>query len=154
MVQVKQQSKNEKEFESKLLDLARVTRVTAGGKQLRFRAVVVVGNRAGKVGVGVAKGRDVAQAVEKATRLAKKELIEVPIFEDTIPHEVEAKYGPARVLLRPQRKGRGLVAGGTVRVICHLAGIKNISSKLLSRSRNKINIARSTILALRKLKAK
>ena len=149
-----EQSKSKEEFESKLLDLARVTRVTAGGKQLRFRAVVVVGNRAGKVGVGVAKGRDVAQAVEKATRLAKKEIIEVPIFEDTIPHEVEAKYGPARVLLRPQRKGRGLVAGGTVRVICHLAGIKNISSKLLSRSRNKINIARSTILALRKLKAK
>jgi len=148
------QTKIKDEFESKLLDLARVTRVTAGGKQLRFRAVVVVGNRAGKVGVGVAKGRDVAQAVEKATRLAKKEIIEVPIFEDTIPHEVEAKYGPARVLLRPQRKGRGLVAGGTVRVICHLAGIKNISSKLLSRSRNKINIARSTILALRKLKAK
>jgi small subunit ribosomal protein S5 len=147
-----QQPKTKEEFESKLLDLARVTRVTAGGKQLRFRAVVVIGNKTGSVGVGVAKGRDVAQAVEKAQRLAKKNLIEVPIFEDTIPHEVEAKYGPARVLLRPQRKGRGLVAGGTVRVICHLAGIKNISSKLLSRSRNKINIARATIKALRALK--
>jgi small subunit ribosomal protein S5 len=146
------QPKTKEEFESKLLDLARVTRVTAGGKQLRFRAVVVVGNKAGEVGVGVAKGKDVAQAVEKATRLAKKNVIEVPIFEDTIPHEVEAKYGPAQVLLRPQRKGRGLVAGGTVRVICHLAGIKNVSSKLLSRSRNKINIARATIKALRALK--
>lgn len=149
-----EQPKTEEEFESKLLDLARVTRVTAGGKKLRFRAVVVVGNKAGKVGVGVGKGRDVAQAVEKAQRLAKKNLIEVPIFEDTIPHEVQVKYGPARVLLRPQRKGRGLVAGGTVRVICHLAGLKNISSKLLSRSRNKINIARATISALSKLKSK
>lgn len=146
--------KVKEEFESKLLDLARVTRVTAGGKQLRFRAVVVVGDKNGKVGVGVAKGRDVAQAIEKATRIAKKNMIEIPIFEESITHQVEAKYGPARVLLRPQRKGRGLVAGGVVRVICNLGGIKNISSKLLSRSRNKLNIARATISALKKLKAK
>ncbi len=119
---------------------------------MRFRAVVVVGNRKGKIGVGVAKGRDVAIAVEKSTRLAKKNLLVVPMFEETIPHEVEAKYGPARVLLRPQAKGRGLVAGGQVRVICSLAGIRNISSKLLSRSRNKLNIARATIMALKKLK--
>lgn len=141
-----------KEFESQLLDLARVTRVTGGGKQLRFRAVVVVGDKTGKVGVGVAKGKDVAQAIEKATRIAKKNIIEVPIFEESIVHQVEAKFGPARVLLRPQRKGRGLVAGGVVRVICNLAGIKNISSKLLSRSRNKLNNARATIKALKKLK--
>ena len=153
MFKPRRQAKPKSEYDSKLLDLARVTRVTAGGKQLRFRAVVVVGNKAGKVGVAVAKGRDVAQAVEKATRLSKKNIIEVPIFEDTIPHEVEAKFGPARVLLRPQRKGRGLVAGGQVRVICNLAGIKNISSKLLSKSRNKLNIARATISALRKLKS-
>lgn len=146
--------KPKEEFESKLLDLARVTRVTAGGKQLRFRAVVVVGDKNGKVGVGVAKGRDVAQAIEKATRIAKKNIIEVPIFEESIAHQVEAKFGPARVLLRPQRKGRGLVAGGVVRVICNLVGIKNISSKLLSRSRNKLNNARATIKALRKLKIK
>ncbi len=142
------------EYDSKLLDLARVTRVTAGGKKLRFRAVMVIGNKAGKVGVGVSKGKDVAQAVEKATRVAKKNIIEIPIFEETIPHEVESKYGSARVLLRPQRKGRGLVAGGQVRVICNLAGIRNISSKLLSRSRNKLNIARATITALRGLKIK
>lgn len=153
MFEPRRQTKPKSEYDSKLLDLARVTRVTAGGKQLRFRAVVVVGNKAGKVGVAVAKGRDVAQAVEKATRLSKKNVIEVPIFEDTIPHEVEAKFGPARVLLKPQRKGRGLVAGGQVRVICNLAGIKNISSKLLSKSRNKLNIARATISALRKLKS-
>lgn len=140
------------EYESKLLDLARVTRVTKGGKQLRFRAVIVLGNKKGKIGVGVCKGSDVQQAVEKATRLAKKNILEVPIFESTIPHEVMAKYGPARVLLRPQAKGRGLVAGGQVRVICQLAGIRDISSKLLSRSRNKLNIAQATISALKKLK--
>ncbi len=140
------------EFDSKLLDLARVSRMTAGGKRFRFRAVVVVGNKAGKVGLGVAKGLDVAQAVEKATRLAKKNLIEVPLIQDTIPHDAYAKFGPAKVLILPKRKGRGLVAGGTVRVICALAGIKNISSKILGRTGNKLNNAKATILALRKLK--
>lgn len=146
--------KTKEEFESKLLDLARVTRVTAGGRQFRFRAVIVVGNKSGKVGLGVAKGLDVAQAVEKATRLAKKNLIEIPIIQETIPHQIEAKFGSAKVLLKPQRKGRGLVAGGTVRVICTLAGIKNISSKNLGRTKNKLNNARATILALKKLKLK
>lgn len=141
-----------KEFESKLLDLARVTRVTAGGKRLRFRAVVVVGNKMGQVGVGVAKGKDVAQGIRKATRLAKKSVMTVPIVNDTIPHEVYAKFGPAKVLLKPQKIGRGLVAGGTVRVICRLAGIKNISSKILGRTSNKLNNARATIKALKKLK--
>ena len=142
------------EFETKLLDLARVTRVAAGGKRFRFRALVAVGDRNGKVGVGIAKGKDTAQAIEKATRKAKKNLIEVPIINDTIPYQVEAKFGPARVLLRPQRRGRGLVAGGTVRVICDLAGIKNISSKILARTTNKLNNAKATIEALSKLKKK
>ena len=140
------------EFESKLLDLARVTRVTAGGKRLRFRAVVVVGNKQGKVGIGVSKGLDVAQAVEKAVRLAKKDLIEVPIKGETIPYEVYAKFGAAKVILKPQRKGRGLVAGGVVRVICTLVGIKNISSKILGRTGNKLNNAQATIKAFKKLK--
>lgn len=140
------------EFESKLLDLARVTRVASGGRRFRFRAVMVVGNKAGKVGLGVAKGVDVAQAVEKATRLAKKYVIEVPITQDTIPHEVLAKFGPAKVLLKPKGKGRGLAAGGTVRVICSLAGIKNISSKILGRTGNKLNNARATLSALTQLK--
>jgi len=142
------------EFESKLLDLARVVHVRAGGKKLRFRAVVVTGNRAGKVGVGVATGLDVAQALEKATFQSKRNMIEVPIVEETIPHEVYAKFSTAKVMLKPQRKGRGLVAGGTVRIICQLAGIKNISSKLLGRTGNKINNARATIEALKKLKTK
>ena len=140
------------EFESKLLDLTRVERMTGGGRRLRFRAIIIYGNKNGKVGVGVAKGRDVAQAVEKATRLAKKNLIEIPIIDGTIPFEIEAKFGAARVLLRPQRKGRGLVAGGTVRVICSLVGIKDISSKIVSKSRNKLNNAQAVLLAFKKLK--
>ncbi len=146
------EEKPKDEYESKLLDLARVSRSTTGGKRLRFRAVVVVGNKAGKIGLGVAKAADVAQAVEKATRLAKKHLIEIQIIKDTISHQVEAKFGAAKVLLKPQRKGGGLAAGGTIRVVCALAGIKNISSKVLGRTRNKLNNAQATIKALKMLK--
>ncbi len=144
--------KEKKEFESSLLGLARVIRMTAGGRRFRFRAVMVMGNKKGKIGLGVAKGKDVAQAVEKATLKAKKNLIEIPIKEETIAHRVEAKFGAARILLKPQAKGRGLVAGGTVRVICTLAGIKNISSKVIGKTRNKINNAKATLMALEKLK--
>lgn len=142
------------EFETKLLDLARVTRVTGGGKRLRFRAVVIAGDKKGRIGIGIDKGRDVSQAVEKATRRAKKSVISVVVVDGTIPHEVMAKYGPAQILLKPQLKGRGLVAGGAVRTICDLAGIKNVSSKILSGSKNKLNNARATMEALKKLKAK
>lgn len=145
-------SKPKDEFESKVLDLARVTRVTGGGKRLRFRAVVVVGNRKGNVGFGVDKGRDVAQAVEKATRKARKNLISVVMKDNTIPHKTQAKFGPAEILLKPQIRGRGLVAGSVVRIICELAGIKDISSKIVSRSKNKLNNARATMEALKKLK--
>ncbi len=146
-------SEKRDEFESKLLDLARVTRVTAGGRRLRFRALVVIGDRRGQVGFGLAKGRDVAQSIEKATKIAKKNLIKVSIKNETIPHPVEAKFGAARIMLKPQREGRGLVAGGVVRVICTLAGIKNISSKVLGRTSNKINNTKATISALKKLKS-
>lgn len=142
------------EFETKLLDLARVTRVTGGGKRLRFRAVVIAGDKKSKIGIGIDKGRDVSQAIEKATARAKKNLINVVTTEGTIPHQVEAKSGPARILLKPQTGGRGLVAGGVVRAICDLAGIKNISSKILSGSKNKLNNARATMEALKKLKIK
>ncbi|MCX6720574.1 MAG: 30S ribosomal protein S5 [Candidatus Staskawiczbacteria bacterium] len=142
------------EFQTKLLDLARVTRVTGGGKRMSFRAVVVAGDKKGKVGIGIDKGKDVSQAIDKATRRAKRDLVSVIIIDGTIPHEVEAKYGPAVILLKPQMKGRGLVAGGAVRTICDLAGIKNVSSKILSGSKNKLNNARATIEALKKLKAK
>jgi small subunit ribosomal protein S5 len=142
------------EFDSKLLALDRVTRVTGGGKKLRFRACVIIGNRKGKVGIGVAKGKDVSKAMEKAQKIAKKNIIEVPLIEDSIPHETEAKFEASMVLLRPQRGGRGIIAGGPVRVICDLVGIKNVSAKILSRSKNKINNAMATIEALKKLKVK
>jgi len=147
----KKEGERAPEFESKLLDLARISHTRAGGKRIRFRAVVVNGNKTGKVGIGVAKDVDVARAIEKATRLSRKNLIEVPIVEDTIPHEIFSKFGAAKILLKPQRKGRGLVAGGTVRVICNLSGIKNISSKVLGRTGNKLNNAMATMNALKKL---
>jgi len=143
------------EFESKLIELSRVARVVAGGRRFSFRAVVVVGNRTGKVGVGIAKGLDVTSAVDKATRSAKKTLIEVPLNQSgTIEHEVEAKYCASRVLLKPLLGNRGIVAGGAVRAVCDFAGIKNISSKVISRSGNKLNNAMATILALKDLKKK
>ncbi len=146
--------KEDEEFETKLLDLARVSHTRAGGKKLRFRAVMVIGDKKGRVSVSVASGLDVVKAIEKATRLAKRELVKVPMVDGTIPHEVQAKFGSAKVILKPQRKGRGLVAGGTVRVICVLAGIKDISSKVLGATSNKLNNARATMEALKKLKTK
>ncbi len=143
-----------KEYEQKLLDVARVVRVVAGGRRFRFRAVVVIGNRKGKVGVGVAKGQDVSIAVEKAVADAKKHLIKVSLVEGTIPHMTEAKFSTAKVLLRPGLKGRGIVAGGAVRAVCDLAGVENISGKILGKTRNKLNNARATIEALKELKSK
>ena len=142
---------NQEEFESKLVDLVRVTRVVAGGKRLRFRAVVIIGNRKGKVGYGIAKGNDVALALEKALRSAKKNIIDVPIVDETIPFEIKAKFKAAKVLLKPAKKGRGLKAGGVVRVILELAGVKNASAKIFG-SRNRINNIKATFKALEKLK--
>ena len=144
--------KPKEEFDSKLLDLSRVTRVTGGGKKLRFRAVIAIGNKKGKVGIGVAKGKDVAQAIKKAQRLAKKNLIEIPLLNGTIPYQIEAKYGPSRVILKPQKRESGIIVGGPVRIICKLGGIKKISAKILSKSRNKLNNAMATIMALKKIK--
>lgn len=140
------------DMDSKLLDLSRVSHTRAGGRRLRFRAIVVCGNKTGKVGLGVASGSDVAQAVEKATLQSKKKMIVVPIEKGTISHEVIAKVGPAKVIIKPQRKGRGLMAGGVVRLICQLAGIKDISSKMLGTTKNKINNARAVIKAFEQLK--
>ncbi len=144
--------KQRSKYESKMLDLTRTSRMTAGGRRFSFRALVIVGDQKGQVGLGIAKGLDVAQSIEKATKKAEKEMIKIPIIENTIPHQTEAKFGAAKVLLKPQMKGRGLVAGGTVRVICNLAGIKDISSKTLGKTNNKINNAKATIKALKLLK--
>lgn len=145
--------KEKSEFDQKVLDVARVTRVVAGGRRFSFRATVAVGNKKGKIGVGIGKGADVSQAVEKAAADAQKNKITVVLKEGTIPHEVTAKYAAARVFLKPATKGKGLVAGGALRAICELAGIENISSKILSKSTNKLNNARATIEALKKLKS-
>ena len=141
------------EFEQKLLDVARTARMVAGGRRFSFRVVVIIGNEKGKVGVGVAKGADVSMAVEKGVRQAKKEMIEIPITEDgSISYKVEAKYSAAKVMLKPAAKGRGVIAGGTIRAICNLAGIENITAKIIGRTNNKLNNARAIIKALQQLK--
>jgi len=141
------------EYEQKLLDVRRTARMAAGGRRFSFRAVVVIGNKKGKVAVGGAKGADVTMAVDKAVRQAKKKLVEVPITENgSIAFRVDAKYSAARVMLKPAAKGRGVIAGGTVRTICNLVGITNISAKILGKTNNKLNNARATLLALEKLK--
>lgn len=145
--------KEKSEYDQKVLDMARVTRVVAGGRRFSFRATVGIGNKKGKIGVGIGKGLDVSQAVDKAVADAKKNLIIIALKEGTIPHEVEAKYASARVLLKPAPLGKGLVAGGAMRIICNLAGIENITAKIISKSTNKLNNAKATLEALKKLKS-
>ncbi len=149
---VYQKEVEKREYEQKLLDVARVVRVVAGGRRFRFRVVVAIGDKKGKVGLGVAKGQDVSSAVEKAVNKAKKHLVKISLLKGTIPHSVEARYGSAKVALKPGRPGRGVVAGGAVRVICNLAGIENISAKIIGRTSNKLNNAQATIKALKSLK--
>lgn len=145
--------KEKSEYDQIVLDMRRVARVVKGGRRFSFRATVVLGNRKGRVGIGVAKGADVKRAVEKAAHRGKKQLIEVRITKQgTIPHAVEAKYSSARVLLKPAPPGSGIIAGGPVRMVCSLAGIENISAKILGRTVNKLNNARATVEALKNLK--
>ncbi len=141
------------EFQEKVLEIRRVTRVMAGGKRFSFRATVVLGDGKGRVGVGVAKGMDVAASVEKAKRAAQKDMFLVPLKNGrTIPHDVDAKYSAAKVRLKPARQGHGLIAGGSVRVVLELAGVKDISAKILGRTTNKLTNALATLEALKKLK--
>ncbi len=148
----KKQVRREKpEFEQKLLDLARVTRVVKGGRRFRFRATLVIGNRKGSVGVGVAKGSDVSDSIQKAFNDAKKNMITITLSGNTITHDVQKKLGSAKVLLKPAPEGRGIIAGGAVRSVVDLAGIRDIVSKSLGTS-NKLNVARVTVEALKELK--
>jgi len=140
------------EFQDRVLDLRRVARVTAGGKRLRFRATVVIGDGKGRVGVGIGKGLDVQLAVQKGKTEAKKHVMLVPMRGRTIPHEVEAKFSAAHVRLKPAKEGHGLVAGGAVRVVLLLAGIKDCTGKCLGRTPNKLTNALATIEALKQLK--
>ncbi len=143
---------NKSEYDQKVLDIARVSRVTKGGKRFSFRATIVIGDGKGKVGVGMAKGKDVAQSVQKSFNQAKKNLVTILIKDGTIPYQVEAKYNSAVVLLKPARGG--VKAGGPVRVVAKLSGITKLTGKLLRRTNNKVNIAMATIEALKKLRIK
>ncbi|OIO52437.1 MAG: 30S ribosomal protein S5 [Parcubacteria group bacterium CG1_02_58_44] len=134
-----------------MLELARVTRVTKGGKRMRFRACVVLGDRKGRVGYGVAKGLDVQQAVGKATNKAKKVMITVPFVNRTVPYEIHRKFAAAKVIIKPAPEGTGVKAGGAVRVVLELAGVPNVVAKILG-SNNKINNAKATMAALSSFK--
>jgi small subunit ribosomal protein S5 len=139
------------EWSYKILEIKRVTKVTKGGKRFKIRAVVVAGNKNGKVGVGIEKGDDVSQAVNKALNKAIKNAINVPIVNDTIPYEVEGKISAAKVLVKPAKKGRGIIAGGSARVVLELAGIKNVVAKIIGVTKNPLTNCLSTLKALEKL---
>ena len=140
----------EKQFDERVVNIDRVARVVKGGRRFRFRALVVVGDKKGKVGIGIAKGADVTTAVAKAVEVAKKNFITVNLYKGTLPHEAEAKVGGARILIKPAAAGTGLIAGGVVRTVLEVAGVSNVLSKSLG-STNKINTAYATIEALQSL---
>ena len=140
----------EKQFDERTLHIDRVARVVKGGRRFRFRALVVVGDRKNRVGIGTAKGADVTAAVTKATEVAKKHFVTVPLYKGTLPHEVTAKVGGANILLKPASAGTGLIAGGVVRTILEVAGVSNALSKSLG-STNKTNTAYATLAALQSL---
>ncbi|MBN2854262.1 30S ribosomal protein S5 [Patescibacteria group bacterium] len=139
------------EFEQRILDIARVTRVMAGGKRMNFRACVAIGDKKGNVAVGLGKGADVTIAVNKAVNKAKKIMIKVPMVKETIPHAVTCKLGAARIIFKPASKGKGIISGGVVRTILELAGVKNVTTKTIG-TNNKVNNARCTIKALDSLR--
>jgi len=139
------------ELEEKLLGINRVTKVVKGGKRLRFRAILVVGDGNGHVGAGLAKAAVVPEAIRKAGAAARKELIEVPIIGATIPHEVLAKFGASKILLKPAAAGSGIIASNTIRAVVELAGIKDIMGKSLGSS-NRINVIKATMLGLASLR--
>ena len=139
-----------KEFEEIVINIDRVSRVVKGGRRFRFKALVVVGDRKSKVGIGVAKGADVQAAISKATDVAKKHMIVIPLEGETIPHDAELRFSGAQVLLKPAAPGTGIIAGGVIRTIIGVTGIHNLLSKSLG-STNKVNIAYATVAALQSM---
>ena len=141
-----------KEYEEKIVQISRTSKKTKGGNKIRFSALVVVGNKKGKVGVGLGKSEDVSSAIIKGVSAAKKRLIEVPIVNDTIPHAIRVKEGAAIILIKPAPPGSGIIAGGAVRSVVEAAGIRNISSKILG-TENKASNVHATFKALTALAA-
>ena len=139
------------EWEERVVQISRVTKVVKGGKKLSFRAIVIVGNRKGQVGVGCAKAAEVIIAIQKAIADGRKNLITVPIFKTTIPHPITGRSGAGSVMLRPASEGTGVIAGGAVRSVLELAGIENILSKSLG-SKSPLNAANATMEALKSLR--
>ncbi|MDD5547435.1 MAG: 30S ribosomal protein S5 [Candidatus Pacebacteria bacterium] len=139
-------------LKERLLDLRRVTRVVAGGKRFRFRATLIVGDERGLVGVGLGKGLDVQASLEKAKNNARKNMLKIDLKDRTIAHEIEAKFSAAHVIIKPAVKGHGLKAGGAVRVVLSLAGVKDATAKCLGRTPNKLTNALATMKALEQLK--
>ena len=140
------------EFDQKIISIRRVTRVMAGGRRFSFSVAMVVGDKKGKVGVGIGKAGDTQLAIDKAVRDAKKHMIVVPMNKDShIPHDVHTKYASSEVMIMPA-PGRGLVAGSSVRIVLEMAGVKDVTAKIFSRSKNKLNNARAAVEALKLLK--
>jgi small subunit ribosomal protein S5 len=146
------EEKPQSEWIEKVVQVSRVTKVVKGGKKLSFRAVVVVGNQKGQVGVGCAKAAEVIIAIQKAIADGRKNLITVPIFKTTVPHEIIGRSGAGEVLLKPAGQGTGIIAGGAVRLVLELAGYENIESKSLG-SKSPLNATNATFDALRNLKS-
>ena len=138
---------------SKLVDVNRITKVVKGGRNMRFSALVVAGDKSGKVGVGAGKAAEVPNAIDKATMSAKKHMVSIPLEGTTIPHEVTGKFGTSMVKLLPAKEGTGVIAGGSVRPVVELCGIKDITAKTYG-SRNKINCVKATLDALTQLRSK
>ena len=147
-------NKRKPRFVERLIKVSRVSKVTKGGKKLSFRAIVVIGNEKGQVGVGVAKADDVVNAFKKAKADGHKNLIVLPITKSlTIPHNVEGQFGACKVIMRPSIEGSGVIAGGAVRIVLEVAGVKNVIAKQLG-SNNLLNNARASICALKNLTTK
>lgn len=147
---IKEIDSSENQLDERMVHIDRVARVVKGGRRFRFRALVIVGDHKGMIGAGVSKGQDVTTAITKATDVAKKNMVKISLYKDTIPHEAEGRVSGAKIIIKPASAGTGLIAGGVVRTVLEVAGIKNALSKSLG-SANKINIAYATIEALQSI---